>query len=414
MHKNVKFEELIKLAKRHMEEQGFTDVSTFRYLRTWRSAYNFALSRGIEYFSADLAETFMREKYGFSIGEDSADKIKLSPYAVQNVRAMRALVDFLLHGFVPKDLTERATRVWPEGFRDICQDFVEEYRRRGYAEATCHGHETDLYRFVDFLGTRGIHEPKDIDIQNVYDYFPTLCHLAKSTLYGVRGTIVKALKFFYERDVCQSDLSEFVPKVCYYSRAKLSKIWNEDEIAQMLSVIDRANPLGRRDYAIMLIAANLGLRISDIVNLSMEDFDWLQGTINIIQEKTGESLTLPISENVGKAVIDYWRNGRPKTIAPELFVQHTLPYQRINKTLLYHIFNQYLITADVYLPDGKKHGLHSLRHSLASRLLEKDTPVNVIGNILGHVDSNSASYYIRIDIEKLRRCALEVPSVEQL
>jgi integrase len=192
---------------------------------------------------------------------------------------------------------------------------------------------------------------------------------------------------------------------------KLTKVWSEEEISRMLGVIDRANPTGKRDYAIIAIAANLGLRSGDILNLSIDNFDWRNGVINIVQEKTGEPLSLPLSEQIGKAVIDYWRNGRPQSVARELFIQHTLPYMKLTSGMAYHMFNKYYFTSGFQL-GGRRHGLHSLRHSLASRLLEKDTPVNVIGNILGHMDSNSASYYIRIDINQLRKCALEVPEVE--
>lgn len=105
-------------------------------------------------------------------------------------------------------------------------------------------------------------------------------------------------------------------------------------------------------------------------------------------------------------------NGRPQTIAKELFVEHVLPYQKLTHGIIYHMFNKYYESSGIVAQDNRQHGLHSFRHSLASRLLEKDTPVNVISNILGHVDSNTAKSYIQIDIEKLRQCALEVPDYE--
>ena len=207
-------------------------------------------------------------------------------------------------------------------------------------------------------------------------------------------------------------MSEYIPRIHYYAKAKIDKVWNDEEIEQMLNSIDRANPVGKRDYAIMAIAANLGLRTSDIVSLTIKNFNWNLGTISIIQQKTKEQLSLPITEQIGKAVIDYWMNGRPKTSADKLFVEHTLPYQGLNKSMLYHLFNKYYERSGLNVPETRQHGLHSLRHSLASRLLEKDTPVNVISNILGHVNSNSAKAYLQVDIESLRRCSLEVPDYE--
>lgn len=408
--KCVEFLELMQAARNHMEEQGFTYTSVTCCMRTWRSVYNFALSKGIEHYSAELAEQYMLEKYQISIGENCIDESRLSPYLTQRVRALRALTDFKLHGFVPK-LKPGEVVEWPEAYRDVSEKFVHEYEANGYAKSTCRAHELNLYRFVCFLDSKGV-EPSMIEANHIYDYFKTLSHFSKSHLVNLRFTTIHALQYFYEKGLCPKDISTYVPKIYYYAKAKLDKTWSEDEISQMLSAIDRSNPLGKRDYAIMAIAANLGLRTGDILCLKIDDFDWKAGVLNIIQQKTGEPLSLPLSEQIGKAVIDYWMNGRPDTIASEIFVQHTLPYQKLSQGIVYHMFNKYYGSSGFQFPSGRKHGLHSFRHSLASRLLEKDTPVNVIGNILGHVDSNSASSYLRIDIEQLRKCALEVQDYE--
>lgn len=410
MQSNVKILELIKMAKHHMEDQGFTDVTTFQYLRTWRSVYNFALSRGIEYFSADLAETYMQEKYNLSIGENSVSNTALNPYTQKNIRALRALADFLLHGFIAKDTNDR-TLIWPDGFAEICTAFLAYYTTVGYAPQTYRAHEVQLHRFVMFLDSCKVQYPQEITTEHLHSYLKSLCHLSKSTLYSVRGTISKALAFFFENGKCPEDLSEVLPKVYYYAQAKLNKVWTESEVTQMLGAINRIDATGKRDYAIMVLGVNLGLRAGDIIRLTMDNFDWRTGTLNLVQNKTKEPLCLPLSEQVGKAVIDYWQNGRPKTVAEEIFVAHTLPYLGIKVGITYHIFNKYLLSSGVSDRTGRQHGLHALRHSLASRLLEKGTSVNVIGNILGHVNSNTALQYLRIDVNSLRQCALEVQEI---
>lgn len=410
MNSEVEFLELMQMARNHMEDQGFTYTSVTCYMRTWRSVYNFGLSKGITYYSAELAEQYMLEKYQMSIGENGADDSSLSPYMTQKVRALRALTDFKLHGFIPK-LTRGQAINWPDEYREICVSFIERRKSLGHSVGTCRAHELNLYHFACFLHTCKV-TPGDIEAIHLYEYFKTLAYFSRAHLVQVRGTLVHALQHFYRMSICAEDLSEFVPRIRYYAKAKLDKVWSEEEIERMLSAIDRANPTGKRDYAIMAIAANLGLRTGDILSLTIENFDWNCGCINIIQQKTGEPLTLPLTEQIGRAVIDYWLNGRPSTIAREVFVQHTLPYQKLTSGLVYHMFNKYYESSGIQSSQNRQHGLHSLRHSLASRLLEKDTPVNVISNILGHVDSNSASSYLRIDIEKLRQCALEVPDYE--
>lgn len=398
------------MARDHMEGNGFTSTSVTCYMRTWRSVYNFGLSKGVTQYSAKLAEQYMLEKYQVSIGESQLNGESLTPYMAQKVRSLKALTDFKLHGFVPK-ITRGLGIEWPEEYENICKIYLEDLKLYGYADQTWRKHEIDLYRFACFLHTREV-APEKIEAVDLYDYFKTITHYSKASLVTIRSNLARSLKFFYAQGVTQKDLSEFLPHIHYYAKAKIDKVWNDCEIEQMLNSIDRANPTGKRNYAIMSIAANLGLRTGDILQLTIEDFDWNQGCLNIMQQKTGEPLTLPIPEQIGKAVIDYWMNGRPQTNAKELFVEHVLPYLKLTHGIIYHMFNKYYESSGIVAPDNRQHGLHSFRHSLASRLLEKDTPVNVISNILGHVDSNTAKSYLQMDIEKLRQCALEVPDYE--
>ncbi len=410
MYSDVEFTKLMRMARDHMEENGFTPTTVTCYMRTWRSIYNFGISKGISCYSAELAEQYMLEKYHVSMGETQLNGETLTPYMQQKTRAIKALTDFMLHSFVPK--TTHGLKIeWPDCYESLCKGFLDELKSNGLADSTLRKHEIDLFRFVTFLNSRDI-SPEKIEAANIYDYFKTMAHYSKSALACSKSTISRSLTYFFKQGVVSTDLSAFVPKIHYYAKAKIDKVWAEDEIEKMLNTIDRANPVGKRDYAIMAIAANLGLRTSDIINLTIENFDWNQSCISLVQKKTGEPLTLPIPEQIGKAVIDYWMNGRPKTVANELFVQHTLPYQRLTNGSIYHMFNKYYESSGITAPDTRQHGLHSLRHSLASRLLEKNVPVNVISNILGHVDSNSAKSYLQIDIEKLRQCSLEVPDYE--
>lgn len=410
MHSQDEFQELMQMARQHMEEGGFSYTTVYCFLRTWRSVYNFALSRGIPKFSAELGEMYMQEKYGIAIGETPEDGARLTTYMIQKIRAVRALTDFLLHGFIHR-IKSGEEIIWPEKYIDICTAFICDYKTQNYLDSTCRQHELGLYRFVSFLNSFDV-APEDINAQVLFDYFKSLCHLPKPTLVGIRCTLIMALRFFAKQGVCSESLVNYVPRIVYHAKAKLTKAWSEEEITRMLNAIDRANPTGKRDYCIMAIAANYGIRTGDILGLTINDIDWKNGAITIVQQKTGEPLILPLLEQIGKGIIDYWRNGRPISVVPEIFVQHTLPYQKLTVSTAYNIFNKYFEATGIEERSGVKQGLHSLRHSLASRLLEKDTPLSVISNILGHVNSNSTRNYIRIDLDQLRKCALEVPDYD--
>lgn len=416
MYKDVKFEDLIKLAKRHMEERGFTDNATFEYLRVWRRVYNYALSRGVEYFSAELVNEFLKDRYDIDIGTEASEATTISKdYYVQMLRALKLLIDFSLHGYIEKDTRRNLGETkWPDGFSDVCRAFLDQHRDLDYKPATCRKRELLLNRFVNYLSAMGVSSVGEISAEHIHDYFRSLCHLSKASLVNIRCMLTNALRFFAWQGLCDENLVDCVPKIYYYSGAKLSKIWSEEEITRILGAIDRFDATGKRDYAIISIAANLGLRAGDIVALTIDSFDWKNHVVSIVQQKTGEPLTLPLSEQVGKAVIDYWRNGRPKTLEKKLFVQHTLPYSGITTPLLYHLFNKYFLSAGIDYPHGRRHGLHSLRHSLASRLLEKGVPSKTISDILGHVNQATVKQYICVGVSQLRKCSLEVPAVGEV
>jgi site-specific recombinase XerD len=180
----------------------------------------------------------------------------------------------------------------------------------------------------------------------------------------------------------------------------------------LLECIDRGNPAGKRDYAILLLVARLGIRVSDIKSLKLSDLDWQSKTIQVKQSKTNNKVIYPILNDVGWAIIDYLKNARPITDSPFVFIRMSAPYEAFGKDAnLYHIISKYTRLAGITIPRGKKHGLHSLRHTLASTLLEQGTPLPIISEILGHFNSKSTGGYLHTGIEGLRTCALDPEEV---
>lgn len=137
--------------------------------------------------------------------------------------------------------------------------------------------------------------------------------------------------------------------------------------------IDRGNPTGKRDYAILLIIARLGLRAVDIKDLRLENLKWDRGTIEIVQSKTKKPIVLPMLEDVGWAIIDYLKNARPITDSPFVFVRHNAPFEAFGiHAALNRILVEHIRRAGVKVPRDVPKGLHSLRHTLASTLLEQN------------------------------------------
>jgi integrase/recombinase XerD len=181
---------------------------------------------------------------------------------------------------------------------------------------------------------------------------------------------------------------------------------------RMLDAIDRGSPLGKRDYAILILVVKLGIRAGDIKALELSDLNWSSKTITITQEKTKVEVTYPILHDVGWALIDYLQNARPTCDVPYLFVRLNAPFEAFGENAnLHNIITKYTRLAGINVPRGKRHGLHSLRHSLASTLLEQGASLAVISEILGHVDSKSTSVYLHTDLGGLQACVLDPEEV---
>jgi len=221
------------------------------------------------------------------------------------------------------------------------------------------------------------------------------------------------LRFFfsyaYNHGFAENDLSKLVPMIRYNKRPELPSTYTSEEIESLISCIDRGNPKGKRDYALILLTARLGMRATDICNLRFDNINWEKEQLDFVQGKTGTATILPLLPDVGEAIIDYLKSGRPSTESKFVFVRHTAPVDGFGHTILHYLISRYMQEAKIPVPEGKKHGPHALRHSLASRLLEKSVPLPVISEILGHIDSKTTQVYLDIDINQLRSCALEVP-----
>lgn len=180
----------------------------------------------------------------------------------------------------------------------------------------------------------------------------------------------------------------------------------------MLESIDRGNPTGKRDYAILLLVTKLGMRVGDIKSLALSDLNWQLKTIEIKQNKTKNAVTYPILYDIGWALIDYLKNARPISNSPFVFIRMNAPYEAFGEDAnLHNIITKYTRLAGITIPRGKRHGLHSLRHTLASTLLEQGTPLPIISEVLGHFNSKSTMGYLQTTLKRLQSCAIDPEEV---
>lgn len=191
---------------------------------------------------------------------------------------------------------------------------------------------------------------------------------------------------------------------------KVLSFYSTDEVRAIEMSVSRLSVKGKRDYAMILLASRLGLRASDIISLTLSNIDWDNNLIQIIQQKTKKAIKLPLLPEIGEAIIDYIMNGRPNHSSNTLFLTLREPYRPLRQNQFSQIAGKYIVMSGVNIA-GRHHGVHCLRHSVASALLKNEVPLPVISQTLGHSSSSTTMIYLNIDIDALMKCSLDVPMV---
>ena len=207
------------------------------------------------------------------------------------------------------------------------------------------------------------------------------------------------------------DLEEVLKSYRWVKHEKVPSFFTADEVRAIETSIDRSSGVGKRNYAMLLLASRLGLRASDIAYLKFSNIDWEKNEIRLVQYKTGNPVSLPLLNDVGSAIIDYLKYGRFKSESQQIFISSRAPYVPANKSIVCSAIQEVIKKSEVKT-DGRRHGPHSLRRSLASCLLKNEVPMPVISEALGHVKTDTTMTYLRIDLTSLMKCALAVPPIE--
>jgi len=286
------------------------------------------------------------------------------------------------------------------------QRYCVEHRRLG--PGTLHARMRRMRRFLEFVSDRVGPRLEDLRAGHVSDFITAQPRMAPRTAAALAGQLRCFLSFLWTSEIVTKDLSRSLPKIRIPEHAHIPLVWSREQVDALLSAIDRNSARGKRDYAILLLACRLGLRSKNIRGLVLESLRWAEARIEIIQSKTGRTLTLPILDDVGDALIDYLRDGRPNSPAREVFLTMRAPFKPItDPSALSDVMKYYLHRAGIPRPEQRPVGIHSLRHTLATRMLEGNIALPTISEVLGHRTTESTLIYTKVDISALRSASLD-------
>ena len=370
-----------------------------RYSKTAAKVYKRIL-RWVEEYLKGYGEADYSKEWGQRFIAEYPLQSNHSPSQFKNARTLVRRLDEILEDKLFTPCFHKSAVECPSRFAGLRDKYLEQLRKNGYRESTINSRKQYTGLFFSRLPDT-IENVSNLTAADLYSVFTKYEWV--STGYVTARSL---LKFLYESGLTKMDMSACVPKP---KRPKpLPSVYSGDEVARLLSSVDRTTSLGKRDYAILMLAAHLGLRSSDIVNLSFRDIDYAAKTIEIIQVKTERPLTLVMNNDVEEAISDYVQNGRPQSLSEKVFLGSQAPYAPITAGLGCLVAHKYFKLAGI-AAQGRRRGTHALRTSYATALVAKGIPYAVVQEALGHDDPESAKYYVRVDIRRLRMCALDVP-----
>ena len=276
------------------------------------------------------------------------------------------------------------------------------------AKGTIYLHCHYVRKFLEFLGfDHGKVTLRDLKLSKIEAFICRMSrHHCRRGMPRVISTIRSFLRFQFLKGGLREPLHLCLESVRVYRDERLPHPLPWAELQKLLRLMDRSTPQGRRDFAILMLAASYGLRRSEVAALTLESIDWRSRILRLTQPKTGQKLLLPLTDEVAKALVDYLRRGRPATTCRHLFVRVRPPSDFLGVYGVAHVLERAVRATGVNIQTTS---FHALRHAFALRLLLEGMPLKHISEVLGHRSFNTTSVYLRLDVENLRQVALPVP-----
>lgn len=290
-------------------------------------------------------------------------------------------------------------------FAALLNHFCDNTSRTGIlADSSVKVARSAIRSFYFEMEARGIQSFDGVTLAKISE---TVTHMAKRYTGGLRTAIFFVRMFLrdlYENGFTAEDLSLAIPEMVAH-RTTFLEGFTSTETLRLLDEPNKETDIGKRDYAMMLLATQTGLRACDVVNLKREDIDWRGKKIRITQQKTGKSLSLPLGTESGNAIAEYLLTARPESNLPYIFLCHTGVLRPINNRTASSIVTKYLRRAKIVSAIPRR-GFHSFRRSFGTRLLQNEIPLELLRQLLGHSKIDSLKPYLSVDEQGLKTCAL--------
>jgi site-specific recombinase XerD len=394
-----KITHLISECEKRLRESGYSEACIMVHLRRWQQGIRqYMDENSLSEYDEDIGEKYLR--------------VATKNQAPSTVRAMarniHILTDFLASGTIRKRIVHLIEYPLVGEIGKVAERFLMKLKLSRRCDLTVNEHRRLLSYFIEGLSLKSINQVTEINESDILDFIDSASHCKDKHFNTAR----LFCRFLYEEKYINKNIEYVLGRNNFPKREKIPSVYDSHEIKQIEESVDQASAVGKRDYAILLLTTRLGLRASDVYGLQFSNIDWDKNIIRLSQYKTKREIELPLLTDIGEAIINYLRYGRPVSDSPLIFLSAVAPYRTLNHISMNSIVSR-IITASGVDINRRKFGPHAMRHTLASQLLRNGISLPVISETLGHEKTQTTMNYLRIDLGNLMKCTLEVPAVNQ-
>lgn len=393
---DYRIDNLIVKCSEKMALSGYSQGCIKTHVLRWKLHVKpFLEKHGTDIYTCDLGRRFLCEKLPL-LSSASQRRFK---------RSIRILESYVIKGEIPKHAQRVPIPPLPGGIGSVAQDFIAHKLKQRRQLTTIEHYRRLLSYFVISLSIKKKDNLVQISEADVLEFLGVKESIRSR--YTVMRQFYEFVGNYYPDAPNYSYLFEFIH---HPIKEKIPSTYTQDEVKIIEASVNRSGDIGKRTYAMLLLSTRLGLRISDIIGLRFCNIDWDNSLIRLRQMKTGNPIELPLMLEVGEAIISYLKV-RPECKLDEIFVTHIFPITKMDRSGAARLISKAIQNSGVDAT-RRRHGPHSMRFSLASRMIEQGTGLPIISEALGHRGHDVTMNYLRIDRHAISRCMLDVPPVK--
>lgn len=383
----------------YFKEHCYTENRISKYKSLWRTGIvHFMTERSIENYSPSVGADFVSSCCHL--------KGEIRHQEREKIRSVQVLDDMLSLGVIRKRCFIPIHHSLDGEVGREMEKLITHLINLRRSQVTIKDYRLYLSEFLTHLNISGVKTVAGIADRHILSFVSS----HPTNKVNIVSALRVLFRFWNEKHIVDERFDDLFDTYKLRKKERIPSFYTAEEVATVENSVSRSSSVGKRNYAMVLLASRLGLRASDIANLQFSNIDWDKDMITLIMQKTGKTIELPLLADVGNAIIDYLQHGRPQSEMQNVFLSCRAPYVAATKAMVCAAINTVICKSGIDV-SAKHHGPHSLRHSLASTMLENGTMMPVISESLGHRNTETTLTYLRIDIKSLMQCAIPVPPV---